>query len=90
VIFVKQNNLASAQLRADQIAQKLNAPVYLNDLPEKIDGETIVFVKGADPDLVIRASTSGCKIIYDPIDTFAYPDRQKGQHCYYFVDRVIP
>lgn len=89
MIFVKANNQASATLRADQIADKLGARVFLNDLPENVSGETVVFVKEADPDLVIKASTDGARIIYDPIDQFAYKERLGWKHWYYFVDTVI-
>lgn len=89
MIFVKNNQFASAYLRADQIAEKLHASAYLNALPDDVSRETIVFVKSADPDLVIKASTSDCKIIYDPIDTFAYADRHGWKHWYYFVDTCI-
>lgn len=89
MIFVKPNNRASSILRADQIAEKLNAKVYLNELPDDVSRETVVFVKEVDPDLVIKASTQGAKIIYDPIDKFAYKERHGWQHWYYFVDEVI-
>ncbi|MBF0170809.1 MAG: hypothetical protein HQK87_06950 [Nitrospinae bacterium] len=49
----------------------------------------MVFVKTVDPDLVIKASTSGARIIYDPIDNFAYAERLKWQHWFYFVGTVI-
>lgn len=88
MIFVKANNLTSGYLRADQIADKLNAKVYLNELPN-VSRETVIFVKDAKPELVYQAKEAYCKIVYDPIDTFAYPDRQKWHDWFGLVDTVI-
>lgn len=89
MIFVKTNNLASAQLRADQIANKLGAQCFLNDLPENLEDETVIFVKDANSDLVFEAARQGARIVYDPIDTFAYPDRVRYKTWYGCVDTVI-
>lgn len=87
MIFVKSSNLPSNQLRADQIASHLEASVYLNDLPEVTD--TVVFVKDAKPELVEKAKKQGCKIVFDPIDTFAYPERARILPWHSMVDVAI-
>lgn len=89
MIFVKTNNLASAQLRADQVAANLKAQVYLNDLPDDVSRETVVFVKDANPDLVEKASAAFCEIVYDPIDTFAYAERLRHKDWFGMVNTVI-
>lgn len=89
MIFVKNNQFASAYLRADQIAEKLHASAYLNALPENISCETVVFVKDANPLVVRQAKESGCKVVYDPIDTFAYPERLKYKDWFKDVDTCI-
>lgn len=86
--FVKCNNQASGMLRADQIANQLGAQVLLNDLPENLSG-TVVFVKDANPQLVKRASEAGCRIVYDPIDTFAYKERFVQKEWFKYVNTCI-
>lgn len=87
MIFVKNNNLASAELRADQIANELGCKVYLDELPDT--KETVVFVKSASPEFVSQAKDQGCKIVFDPIDTFSYPERLVWQEWYKDIDTVI-
>lgn len=89
MIFVKPHNRPSAILRADQIADKLGAKVYLNELPDDVSHETVVFVKEADASLVVKAKEQGAKIVYDPIDKFAYIERHGHIHWYVMVDEVI-
>jgi hypothetical protein len=89
MIFVKSNNLASAELRANQIADSLGAKVYLNELPDVPRGTIVVFVKNAKPELVRKAHLSGCKVIFDPIDQFAYIERHTPKDWYEFVDCAI-
>lgn len=88
MIFVKSSNLASNRLRADQIAAELGATVLLNDLPKNLNG-TVVFVKDAIPGLVQMAKYSDCTVVYDPIDTFAYPERAQIKPWHSLVDIVI-
>jgi hypothetical protein len=88
MIFVKLNNYPIAMLRADQIADKLGCKVFLNSMPEKGKGR-VVFVKEVDTVLINHAHTCGCHIIYDPIDTYAYAERQKWKDWMPYVDTVI-
>ncbi len=88
MMFVKSSNLASNQLRADQIANQLGAQVLLNDLPENPQG-VVVFVKDANPELVKQAKSAGCRVVYDPIDTFAYAERSKHKPWHDLVDVCI-
>lgn len=88
MIFVKSSNLASNRLRADQIAAELGATSLLNDLPKNLNG-TVVFVKDAIPGLVQMAKYSDCTVVYDPIDTFAYPERAQIKPWHSLVDIVI-
>lgn len=89
MIFVKSSNLASNRLRADQIASQLGAKVLLNDLPDDLLNDTVIFVKDAHPELVKKAKDRGCRIVYDPIDTYAYRDRGKTQPWHSSVDVCI-
>lgn len=89
MIFVKYNNQASGILRADHIASQLNAQVMLNDLPENMANETVVFVKDAKPELVKLAKDAGCKVVYDCLDTFAYKDRFYKRDWFDLVDTAI-
>lgn len=91
MIFVKNNQFASAYLRADQMAEKLFASVYLNNLPPpiRLTGDTVVFVKDANPSLVDRAKFLECTIVYDPIDNFAYSERIKYNSWFKDVDICI-
>lgn len=89
MIFIRHNNFASGYLRASQVAETLGVPALVNDLPDDVSRETIVFVKDANPYYVKKAKEQGCKIVYDPIDQFAYSDRLRWKDWYGTVDTAI-
>lgn len=74
MIFVVNNEFASATLRGEHIAAELGVPCLFADLGGARN-QQVVFVKDADRGLVLDAKDRGNEVIYDPIDLFCYKNR---------------
>lgn len=90
IFVVNAKSFASSDLRGRQIAEQIGGRIYTSPLTEPFPSDAVaIFVKNAIADEVQFAHSTGCKIVYDPVDTFAYPERHIRHDWHTLVDTVI-